>query len=276
MRKMKSLRTCDICGITNKKRDVYWNNKYQMFLCGKHYRQLHNYGKIHDASAISKFDPNEIKIYDEYAEITLRNQKHEITGYAKIDIDDVELCKQYKWCLGNMGYATARKNGRMITLHRYLLNYNEDKDLVIDHINRDRLDNRRNNLRITSKCINSANNSCYGIMKPNKNWNKWVVRIIRYKKTYRCGGFETEEEALAAKQRLLDWLDEHDEELKQDYEQNKELLPTGIRTTENGKFRAYFYYKGKNISVGTFNTKEEAIKAREDTMQEYIKQYKSA
>lgn len=49
-------------------------------------------------------------------------------------------------------YAMARVNNKTIRLHQYILNTNGYKGLVVDHINGNTLDNRRENLQIvTSK-----------------------------------------------------------------------------------------------------------------------------
>lgn len=46
----------------------------------------------------------------------------------------------------------------MIKLHRYIMNMN-NSNLVVDHINRNPLDNRKSNLRICSYKENSFNKS---------------------------------------------------------------------------------------------------------------------
>lgn len=83
-----------------------------------------------------------------------------IEAFGKIDTEDYPRIKQYKWSLSVHGQekriVTNNSDMNRIGLHQIVLN-NEDKDKVIDHINRDPLDNRKNNLRITSRSINSTN-----------------------------------------------------------------------------------------------------------------------
>lgn len=78
-------------------------------------------------------------------------------GRAIIDFEDYERVCNHNWSLAtNKGYVqnnTYRHKYR--TLHRFVLNY--DGNLDVDHINHDKLDNRKSNLRIVSKSMNGIN-----------------------------------------------------------------------------------------------------------------------
>lgn len=89
--------------------------------------------------------PNDILVYDTYAEVILRNPKQKIKGIAIIDNKDVELIKQYKWHLHPTGYASTHYNQKQATMHRLLFDFPNG---MIDHINRNKLNNRRMNLRM--------------------------------------------------------------------------------------------------------------------------------
>ena len=66
----------------------------------------------------------------------------------KTDKKAIELCGS--WCMDSGGYAM---NGRVKTaLHRFLLG--KKKGLEIDHVNGNKLDNRRNNLRFVKHHVN--------------------------------------------------------------------------------------------------------------------------
>lgn len=71
---------------------------------------------------------------------------------AKIDDEDLELVKGKRW-IYNQGYAHCAGIGGM---HRLILGCN-DPNRVVDHINGDRLDNTRANLRIVSRWQNKNN-----------------------------------------------------------------------------------------------------------------------
>lgn len=80
-------------------------------------------------------------------------------GVSLVDDEDLPLLLRWRWIsLG--GYAvrqqrTERGGSTLIYLHRQLLVAGPGE--VVDHINNDRLDNRRSNLRLCSQRENAAN-----------------------------------------------------------------------------------------------------------------------
>lgn len=100
-----------------------------------------------------------------------------------LDSEDYEKIKNYKWCL-DKGYASSHdpeNNFKKIRLHRIIMG--AKKGEFVDHINRDRLDNRKENLRFatpqqnaTNISISSANKT--GIIGVHLEKNgKWRVSI---------------------------------------------------------------------------------------------------
>lgn len=80
-----------------------------------------------------------------------------IIGYATVDRCDFATLKKYRWCLNNTGYArTSISEKRQVLMHRMLLGLQKSKPLV-DHVNRNKLDNQRKNLRIASASLNTLN-----------------------------------------------------------------------------------------------------------------------
>ncbi len=162
--------------------------------CSKHYQRFRKHGKV---AQYTIFTPNQIILHKQYAEIVLRNVKQEIVGKSKIDLEDVEKCKEYKWRLDKHGYVVTTK----IKLHRFLMSPPNDK--VIDHIFRKPLDNRKKNLRICSQSLNTFNSK---IRKDNtsgvagvhwfKRKNKWTARISFNNKIINLGSFENREDAI--------------------------------------------------------------------------------
>ena len=75
-----------------------------------------------------------------------------------IDNDDVEKISKYKWYINKPQnartlYVASDKVGK---LHRFILNVT-DKTILIDHINRNGLNNKKNNLRKVNNSINKKN-----------------------------------------------------------------------------------------------------------------------
>lgn len=122
---------------------------------------------------------------------------------ALVDSEDLPKVQAKNWWFMD-GYAFGKENGKHIALHNFLMRPPEGKQ--VDHINRDRLDNRRSNLRLCTKAENLRNKCTY---KNNLSgfkgvrfyrWNKqekWVARIRMDGKLIHIGTFKTAE--LAAK-----------------------------------------------------------------------------
>jgi hypothetical protein len=84
-------------------------------------------------------------------------------GYeALVDDEDFERVNQFRWFITINGYASRTinfKSGPQETktqkMHRFILNVPDDMET--DHINHNRLDNRKCNLRICTKSENQHN-----------------------------------------------------------------------------------------------------------------------
>lgn len=163
--------------------------------CNKHYKQIYTHGEIQERTV---FTPNEINIIDNHAEIVLYNKRNDKIGIAIIDIDDIDKCKSYKWSINSNGYARNGKHN--LFLHNLILNINVlPKDLVCDHINRNRLDNRKPNLRIVTKSENCFNRSNVRGYSYNKNTNKYVAYIKRNGHNVYLGQYDNKGGAIDAR-----------------------------------------------------------------------------
>lgn len=76
-----------------------------------------------------------------------------------IDGADFDLVSQHRWYLNN-GYAVARIGGKPTCMHVFLIG-RAPSGYHIDHINRNKLDNRRANLRIVTAAENLRNRRTY-------------------------------------------------------------------------------------------------------------------
>ena len=113
--------------------------------------------------------------------------------YAIVDDEDYKKVSRYRWYYGG-GYAISDFGARM---HRFIMD--PPQDLVIDHINHDRLDNRRSNLKVCTQFENSQNRTrakaTYGNVYSNKNVTKWYACNMMDGKRVRSKGYDTYEEA---------------------------------------------------------------------------------
>lgn len=103
---------------------------------------------------------NEIIVENDIIKIILKSEKYE-TQYALIDFEDYEKIKNYTWWVNAKHYpkfyvnAWDRKNKKRIQLHRIITNC--PKELVVDHINHNPLDNRKCNLKVCTQLENMQN-----------------------------------------------------------------------------------------------------------------------
>lgn len=118
-----------------------------------------------------------------------------------VDDEDYEFLMQWKWCY-NAGYALRgdAKNNTKILMHRVLMSTPEDME--VDHINQNKLDNTRINLRNVSISENQMNRGKYANntsgfkgVSWHKRLNKWQVSIQAHKKTIHLGYFTAIKEA---------------------------------------------------------------------------------
>lgn len=91
-------------------------------------------------------------------------------GYAIIDSDRADEVDESKWYLSSHGYA--RTGSHMPTSLHTLIKGSPPNGLVIDHINRNKLDNRRSNLRFVTQSDNHKNK---GIRSDNTTGFKGVI-----------------------------------------------------------------------------------------------------
>lgn len=84
-------------------------------------------------------------------------------GYALVDDDIYEEAKHFSWWADHGNYVVSElAKGLRLRLHHFVMG-KMLKGVEWDHINRNPLDNRRENLRLTTRQQNSMNRG------PNKN-----------------------------------------------------------------------------------------------------------
>lgn len=133
--------------------------------------------------------------------------------FALVDDEDFEYLNQWKWHLSDGGYArrtqhihlgVRKYSSERIFMHR-VINKTPNGSLT-DHINRDKLDNRRANLRTGNKSLNSINRDKQSNNKSGHkgvHWDawsgKWRAELkINYKKVS-LGRYLNKEDAIMAR-----------------------------------------------------------------------------
>lgn len=141
---------------------------------------------------------------------------------AQFIIDDADFDKiqGFNWGISTGGYIVAsdwrsedKAINKKVYIHRLLHEFDLEKGMTVDHINGDKLDNRRSNLRIASYSQNHANKSkSRGTSKykgVHLGTTAWVAQIRSESKRYHLGSFQTQEEAaLAYDQKALELFGE--------------------------------------------------------------------
>ena len=131
---------------------------------------------------------------------------------ALVDDADYEMLSQYKWQFnGRYASSTNIEKNKVIQMHRFLMNPADD--MVVDHIDSDGLDNRRENLRICTKAQNGTNKrttSKYKGVRKRTNCNRFEAEICHKYKSYYLGLHLTEEAAEAYNKKAIELHGEYD------------------------------------------------------------------
>lgn len=108
---------------------------------------------------------------------------------CKVDSSDLDMLKKHRWYFKD-GYAVTSIKSKRVKMHHLVMG-KPPQGKEIDHINRDRIDNRRHNLRFVTSLINGQNTSAVGVRKHGKLWEANVC--LNYQKFYKS--FETKSSA---------------------------------------------------------------------------------
>ena len=181
-----------------------------------------------------------------------------------IDLKDWELYGSRKWHKSDTGYAVnrGRVDGDKRTIRFHRLVAGTPEGLFTDHLNHDRLDNRKKNLRVCSHESNVRNRPsgekgyCWDESK-----QKWMVR---YRHTF-YGRYATEEEAQGAVKLARSGVPYE----KKRARRRRFDLPTGVFRNKSCRgYQAKAQIAGVRYYLGVFETIEEAERAYKDIIKE--------
>ena len=195
------MKTCCICGKTETETRIIGS------YCRKHYLQIYRHGKILDRTI---YDKNKIDVINDIAYMDLYDKDGNVYGTTTFDSKFIDKVSQYKWYIRYSGrgnhklpYVMGTINGIKIFLHRFLLDCDESNK--IDHIDRNTMNNRLDNLRECTSAENSRNRIYKtshgkqpGVYQQYENGN-WTARICYNYKTIHLGTFSSYDEAVNAR-----------------------------------------------------------------------------
>ena len=160
-----------------------------------------------------------------YIEARVNRQGGTVPAF-QIDECFLEEVSSHRWCLNGHGYLCAFIDNQNVMLSRYvwLLHTGEWPKNQVDHISRDKLDNRVANLRDVSCSENLKNKtpgSWMGVKKAKKSGlptgvffdkraksRPYGAQVVFQRKNKKLGMFATPEEASAAYQAAVTVLKE--------------------------------------------------------------------
>ena len=125
-------------------------------------------------------------------------------GFALVDDNKWHELSQYSWCGQHLGYVKGLVQGKQVLMHQVV--YGQvPVGKVIDHLNHDPYDNRRDNLREASRGENAQNRTpkkrANGLpigVNMTRHKTKYFATITHKRKQIHIGTFETAEDAALA------------------------------------------------------------------------------
>ncbi len=126
--------------------------------------------------------------------------------FATVDREDYPEISKYRWYATRRGhtiYATCLKNRKPIYMHRMVMR--PRSGYIVDHIDRNGLNNCRDNLRVCTRRQNQANRGpCGGTSRfvgVYRHKDRWLAGFRWRGKYYYVGYFDDEVEAAKARDR---------------------------------------------------------------------------
>lgn len=127
----------------------------------------------------------------------------------KVSTCDYKFLMQFTWYIDGVGYVRGTLGHKLqITMHRVIaIRAGLDLNLVIDHIDGNKLNNQRENLRSIYHYQNVANrktkplakSGVRGVHRHKEGRYVWYAVLGFQGKTIHLGSFLTKEEAIAAR-----------------------------------------------------------------------------
>ncbi len=126
-------------------------------------------------------------------------------NFLDVCIDDEDFPKVcgFLWTIDlSGGYAIAQKriNGKHLNYKMHQVIFGKKKGFEVDHINRNKLDNRKENLRFVTHHENCLNRKRGVGIRYREDRKRWYARVKWKNKEVYLGSFKTKTEALKARE----------------------------------------------------------------------------
>lgn len=130
-----------------------------------------------------------------------------------VDVDDYIALAGRRVSIGSHGYAQIWEYPTLLLLHKWIMSVPTGTRyrVIVDHINRNRLDCRRSNLRLVTPTESNLNRVVavrelpVGVYRTRTG--RFEARLTRNRITRHLGAFDTPEQASAARDVALSLLD---------------------------------------------------------------------
>lgn len=148
-------------------------------------------------SSIAHKQYNDYVKHEDYYEVLTKNGEPIL-----ISLEDYEKVKDICWSFNSRGYAVGLNHGSCVTMHRHIME--PDDDLLVDHYNGYRFDNRRENLRLCNRSQNVWNANHGSIdgsrcVQYLERLKKYRLRLYKDHKPYLDKVYNTLDEAIKAR-----------------------------------------------------------------------------
>lgn len=144
-----------------------------------------------------------------FVRIPLRRRDGSLEGHALVSAEDAHKVRDHRWYANSNGYASRQENipgtkkQRTVLMARVILDLDFGDKRKVDHVSRDKLDNRRGNIRIATHAQNMQNQGSRrgssrfrGVsFDKSRKTRPWIAYCCIDGKTRYLGAYATEEEA---------------------------------------------------------------------------------
>lgn len=202
--------------------------------------------------------------------------KHDQTVDILVDDEDFGRFKDWWWYVNKDGYVWSTIGAKYVMLHRLVVGVT-DRRINVDHKNRNKLDNRRSNLRVATVAQNAWNRKAssrsstgYRGVTPCRATGKWRAHIMANGVRRSLGRFRTAKDAAKAWDKMATELyggfaclnfpnTDYSVYQPKDDTHKKTSKYVGVSWDKtNGVWVAQFYMNKLPVYVGRFDSEEEA------------------